>query len=196
MLISEFLILIATIVAASVILTYTVKRLKLLYTVSCLGKIDGVHVEIDSYLSFFIPRPTRTAAARVTVGDKVYSVRIFNGISASHSVHFASRKFASVSIKTPGATKARIFGRHVSAVKMDSGSAHFARTVIMPPMQDEGCLIPVIIFNPAPRELTYVTPEKNSIKVAFTGDTVMGVRIFTRSTFANFIDRSSRGFYT
>ncbi|MBE6635626.1 MAG: hypothetical protein E7617_05440 [Ruminococcaceae bacterium] len=196
MLISEFLIIFAAILAASALLSYTVKRIRLLYVIHRLKRIDGVTVEICSYPSFFAPRPTRRIAARISVGGRCYAVRIFNGVSGAHSVHLASPKFASVSIKSASVTKARIFGRQVSAVKLEGGATHFARTVIMKPEGDREGDVPVMLFNPAPRELTYVTPEKNSIRVAFTGDTVMGMRIFTRSTFENFIDRSSRGFYT
>lgn len=51
---------------------------------------------------------------------------------------------------------------------------------------------PVLIFNPAPGEVSYVTEEKTSIKGAFTGDSVLGTLIFTSSTFPAFAERELR----
>ena len=52
--------------------------------------------------------------------------------------------------------------------------------------------VPVWIFNPAPGEVSLVTEEKTSIKLAFTGDTVYGEQIFTASTFAAYAERVFR----
>ena len=56
-------------------------------------------------------------------------------------------------------------------------------------------IIPALIFCPEPRELSYVTKERCSIKLAFMGDEVIGHRVFTPDTFESYIDRDSRGFY-
>ena len=196
MLVSEFLVIAAVIYAAISVTKYLFRRIRLYITIKSLSKTEGVYVHIESILPFLLPKTSRMPAAVVSVWGRTYAVRIFNSISGAHTVHFASPKFVSVSVKAPGATKARIFGRRVTAVKLDSESAYFARTVILPEMTDTVCDETIMIFNPAPRELTYVTREKSSVRVAFSGDTLMGMRVFTRKTFANFIDRASRGFFT
>ena len=53
-------------------------------------------------------------------------------------------------------------------------------------------IVPVLIFNPAPHDVTYVTPEKNKVVAAFTGDTVYTEKIYTASTFVTFADRYAR----
>ena len=58
--------------------------------------------------------------------------------------------------------------------------------------RDTRKLVPVLIFSPAPNEVSYVTETKNSIRVAFSGDRVYGARIFTASTFLTIADREYR----
>ena len=194
MTITEFILLLILLWVIVSLVCFSVKRIRLLVSVLKLGKINGVSVEIISYLAFIAPKPLKTPAARITVRDKTYSVRIFNGKGALYATHIANERYAVVFLKSAGAPKVRFFGRrHVRVTQMKS-SVYFPRTVIMPP-REENEDIPVMIFNPAPRELTYVTPEKNSIRVAFTGDSVNGEMIFTMGTFARYIDRDSRGFF-
>ena len=53
-------------------------------------------------------------------------------------------------------------------------------------------VIPVLIFNPAPHDVTYVTESKNRVAAAFTGDKVYDQTIFTASTFVTYADRYER----
>ena len=57
---------------------------------------------------------------------------------------------------------------------------------------DERKVVPVLLFNPAPCEVSYVSEAKTSIKVAFTGDEFYGMQIFTASTFVSYADRMMR----
>ena len=50
----------------------------------------------------------------------------------------------------------------------------------------------ILLFSPAPCEVSYVTEEKTSIKLAFTGDTLYSFKIFTPSTFATYAEREYR----
>lgn len=50
----------------------------------------------------------------------------------------------------------------------------------------------ILLFSPAPYEVSYVTEERSTIRLAFTGDELYGYRIFTPSTFVTFIDREKR----
>ena len=193
----EFVLILIAVYFTARISIFLTKRIKLIISVLRLGQIPGVTVEISYLPAFLLPRITARAAARVTVRGKVYSVRIYNGRGNLFSVHFANEKYSSVFLKTAGAVKARVFGRRVARVQViDEGtSVYFPKTVIIPKRIDDSFDEAVMIFNPAPKELTYVSNEKTSIKVAFTGDTVLGERIFTKTSFANFIDRDSRGFF-
>ena len=194
MTITEFILVLILLWLAASLITFYVKRIRLYKSVISLKKISGVSVEITSRLAFAAPKMVKAPAARITVRGKTYSVRIFNGRGALYAAHIASEKYAAVFLKSAGARKVRFFGRRHVAITQMKSTVYFAKTVIMPD-RPKNSDIPVMIFNPAPRELTYVTPEKNSIRIAFTGDTVNGEMIFTAGTFARYIDRDSRGFF-
>ena len=50
----------------------------------------------------------------------------------------------------------------------------------------------MLIFTPAPNEVTYVTETKTRIKSAFDGDLMYGQMIFTSTTFVSYADRMER----
>ena len=50
----------------------------------------------------------------------------------------------------------------------------------------------ILLFTPAPNEVSYVTEEKTTIKLAFTGDEFYGMKIFTTSSFIAYADRETR----
>lgn len=194
MTITEFLLLLVLLWLSASIIFFLAKRIRLLVSVLRLGKIAGVKVKITSLPAFFMPKLLKTPAARIGIRDKTYSVRIFNGRGSLYAAHIANKKYASVFLKTAGGAKVRFFGRRTVKANNLKANVYFPRTVIIPPLA-EGSDIPVMLFNPAPRELTYVTAEKNSILIAFTGDSVNGEMMFTANTFARYIDRDSRGFF-
>lgn len=173
---------------------FTVKRLSLLIAVKNLASLPGVEVMGIRYFSFFSPFISRTPVFRVKVYSKSYAVRLFSGKSSLYAVHIANREYAAVYMKTGGAVKVRRFVRSMAAVH-EGSRVYFPRTVIMKPIKKDPDDTEIMIFSPAPRELTYVSEKRTSIKVAFTGDVVYGMKIFTKSTFVNFIDRDTRGFY-
>ena len=176
------------------LISFVFKRTKLLISVLCLERLSGVEVNIESFARFFSPRVLPNPVCRVSVYGKIYSVRLYNGKGPLYAVHIVNERYSAVFMKSGGAVKARSFGRRVVRIS-ESSRVYFPRTVILPKLPCNNDEIPILIFNPAPRELTYVTSERNSIKVAFTGDEINGVKIFTKSTFLNFIDRDTRGFY-
>lgn len=53
-------------------------------------------------------------------------------------------------------------------------------------------LVKVIILSPEPLEFTYVTKEKTSIKLAFSGDEVDGYKVFNAKNFLAYADRQTR----
>ncbi len=193
MTVTEFILWAILLALAVIFIVYVAKRIRLMFSILSLGKIEGVSTQDLYPPAFFSPNVTKRPAVLVKVRDKCYAVRIFNGKNSFHAVHVANEKYASVFLKSAGAVKVRRLGRKVIRHVQDA-TVYFPRTVILPQNEQSEC-IPVLLFNPAPREVTYVTPEKTSIKAAFTGDKVNGNLIFTRSTFERFIDRDSRGFF-
>lgn len=190
----ELAIIIIALVAVYKIIVFEWKRISLLLSVIKLGRLDGVTVEVCNVFAALLPIITRKPVYRVKVYGKTYAVRLFSGKGAFYAVHIVNREYAAVFMKSGGAVKVRRFVRSMRAVHEDS-RVYFPRTVIMKPMEKNPDDIEVMIFSPAPRELTYVSENRTSIKVAFTGDEVYGMKVFTKTTFANFIDRDTRGFY-
>ena len=190
----ELSLLIIGLIIAFKIAIFIYKRCELLFTVIRLNSIDGVEVTDLSFIRLFAPKISKLPAFRVKVYSKYYAIRLYSGKGHSHAVHIVDAEYSSVFASSGGAIKVRRFIRSVRTVKEDA-RVYFPKTVIIPEISTEKDDIEVMIFSPAPRELTYVTPERNSIRVAFTGDVVYGRKIFTKSTFINFIDRDSRGFF-
>ena len=187
----ELAIIIICIVLIYKVIHFTLKRLFLLISVLGLAKIDGVSLEGLRPLAFFYPRVTKKPVVRVKIFGCSYAVRLFSGKSSLYAVHIANREYAAVFMKSGGAVKVRRFVRSMRAVH-EGSRVYFPRTVIMKPIECPPDEREVMIFSPAPRELTYVTEKRTSIKVAFTGDEIYGMKIFTKTTFSNFVDRESR----
>ena len=190
----EFSLLVVCIVIIVKLFLFTKRRFSMLRTVLKLKKIDTVDVQITNFSALFSKKVTKTPFAKVTVGKKVYSVRLFNGKGFRHAAHIVNERYATVFLKTGGAVKVRSLARR-AVVAHEAPRVYFPRTVFLPDITDEKGEMPILLFTPAPRELTYVTEERTSIKAAFTGDEVFGFKVFTKTTFANFIDRDSRGFF-
>ena len=134
----------------------------------------------------------------VRILDTVYLLRLYSGGSKYSLVHFASDKFSVRYVKM--ASKFVAVGRGRSAI-VDTVQAFAvgAKVYVMPPMSvpDEfervGLEVEkIILFNPAPNAVSYVTPEKTRIKLAFTGDELYGMKIFTASSFVAYADRQTR----
>ena len=190
----EFSIIVIAIVVTVKIFLFTKRRLSLLFSILKLKKIDTVQVQITNFAALLSKKVTKIPFAKVHVDEKVYAVRLFNGKGFRHAAHIVNERYASVFMKTGGAIKVRMFVRRVTAVQ-EAARVYFPRTVFLPDTSNDDGEIPILLFSPAPRELTYVTEERTSIKAAFTGDEIFGSKVFTKTTFANFIDRDSRGFF-
>lgn len=166
------------------------KRASLIRGLKRLGRVEGVSVKFlkSSYLSLL--KLSSTPEVEVRVYGVTYLVRLYNSRS-TRSVHFASDKFT-VS-----------FGKYQGARRHGKGLLSFASSVpigtrvrVFPPLDydrnEYAAAESVIIFNPSPHEVSFVTEEKTSIRVAFTGDTVYGAKIFTARTFLSYVDREAR----
>lgn len=138
----------------------------------------------------------------VEVGKRVYFARFLNGKGAHRFMHFASPKFFVTYSKMRFSVGNLTALRPRRAVTKSPGflttGAHSVK--ILPPLKipeeyiriskEYGQVLEsVLILNPAPNEVSYVTENKTSIKVAFTGDEIYGQKIFTASTFVSYAER-------
>lgn len=138
------------------------------------------------------------------IGDNIYLLRYYNGKGRRHQVHFANEEFSVryqiLSIRSFFAASSRNLQGEVK--DSESTTAVRRKVIILPKLEvpeeyrdaeEFGKkIVPILVFNPAPSNLTYVSDEKTSIKLAFTGDSFRGIKIFTGTSAANFLEREQR----
>ncbi len=174
------------------------RRIRLYRLVNRLGREYGASVKYLKlpFLSLF--KLSSAPELAVRLGKRLYLLRIFNGGGIGKVVHFASEAYAVrfSRLRTAAYVKRKT---HEKIVTARSGFAVGTKVISVPRLDvsnivaEEGItVVPAIIFNPAPGEVSYVTEEKTSIRVAFTGDDVLGTRIFTASTFLSYAEREYR----
>jgi hypothetical protein len=134
---------------------------------------------------------------KVEILDTVYLIRIYSGGGISRSIHFANECYSASYISTVGGTPRRRGGRAASPNPLTSGLNIGAKVIYTKPLNTgtddpRKKIVPVLMLNPAPGNLSYVTEEKTSIRIAFTGDEMYGMKVFTASTFAIYADRMKR----
>ena len=202
---SELILLILIAVVIYKFLYALMKRTACVMRINSLRRECGATVKYlrSPYLSFF--KSSAKPDVVITVGDTVYLVRFISGIGGFKRLHFASEEFyviyQTARIHAGGWIHKRPFRR--AQENHGYRLAYGAKVRIMPPLEipeeykirneyDTREIIPTLLFNPAPCEVSYVTPEKTSIRVAFTGDKVFGASIFTGSTLVSYADRHKR----
>lgn len=196
---TDILELVLIIVAVWFLLNVTAvlwKRIRLYLRISALTRI-GAEVKYVKlpFLSLF--RTSSKPEITVKLGKKLYLIRIFSGGGIGKVVHFASAEFLVrfSRLRTAIYSKRRLGEKIVTA---RSGFAVGTKVFKIPALNTSEYadadteVIPVLIFSPAPGEVSYVTEEKTSIRGAFTGDDVLGTMIFTSSTFGRAIEREYR----
>ena len=136
----------------------------------------------------------------VQILDTVYLIRLYSGGSGYSLIHFASEKYSVRYVKMASKWIAYrgFFGRS-AMVDVAHAFSVGAKVFVMPELkipENLDCngvnIEKVILFNPAPNAVSYVTPEKTNIKLAFTGDELHGKKIFTGSSFVAYADRQTR----
>lgn len=185
------------------ILRSTVKRVFLIKKMGELKKTEGVTVKYNALPFFSLLKLSANPEITVETKGTVFLIRLFGASSKHRRVHFANPEFT-VTIKGKRAAGAlRVTGgrgrRAIINVSNDYSKAKNGKVRILPKLNvpenyafTRKRVVPVLIFNPAPHDVTYVTPEKNKVLAAFTGDTVYDQQIFTASTFVTFLDRYAR----
>ena len=136
----------------------------------------------------------------VKIGNKIYPVRFYNGIGKRHQVHFANRNYSAV-FKTEGLTVISDVGKALMGKGKggqvsvgNNGRVIIIPKLTLPEVYSEHCkqeIIPIIIFNPAPSAITYVSEERSSIKTAFTGDKFYGTMVFSGASVCDFLEHEA-----
>ncbi len=201
----EVLIFIIALVILYKLTAYFTRRIRGILRIKSLRKGCGLTVKFlrSPILSFF--RVGASPDIAVEIGDDIYLLRIINGKGASRHLHFASKSFY-VTFSSMRITLGALLnvGRKYKVTKgsgyqtTSNHSVKILKELDIPEEYkiknefDNRKIIPVLLLNPAPQEVNYVTEERTSIKAAFEGDMVYGQRIFTASTFEIFADRAKR----
>lgn len=197
----NFVLLIVLLTVASRLVYWTYKRIQLLIRLYKLKKECGATVKFVRFpllpTAFISEKPDLI----VELGNTVYLIRLYSG-GKFKFVHFASPKY-SVRFSRMKVGIFAVNRRLRASIATPSSATYNAqmRVFIIPEL-----VVPesiknaypkknverVMLFNPAPTEVSYVTEEKTTIKVAFTGDEFYGTRIFTASSFVAYADRKTR----
>ena len=176
------------------------KRLSLLIKLASLKKTCGAKITYKR--SPFLPMRFSSEKPDIIVEilDTVYLIRLYSGGGMTRFVHFASPNYSVrySRVKTGRfVINGRIRSRFITFA--DSAFNVGTRVIILPdfpiPEDDRfyGKKIErVLLFNPAPNEVSFVTEEKTSIRTAFEGDEMYGVKVFTGSSFISHADRETR----
>ena len=181
---------------------YTLKRLRAVISIRSLKKECRATVKFlrMPYLSYF--KLSASPDAVVEVGEKVYLIRFINGKGGLRSLHFASDEYF-VTYSRLKISVAQLFSLARGRQYSEAASTARRSVKILPrlripkkytssPEYYGKTVVPVLIFSPTPCEVTYVTKEKTSVKVAFSGDLVYGNRIFTPDSFVSYVGREMR----
>lgn len=165
-----------------------------------LWKINSLKKECDAkiYLHTFPFSPFQTKSKKpditIEIFDTVYAIRLYSGISSTRFVHFVDEKYSVVYKKvramvmpSRAATKS---GRGVRLSYSTGGKVNVMTDICVNNKRKR--MVKILLFSPAPYEVSYVTEERSTIHLAFTGDTLYGYRVFTPSTLSTFIDREYR----
>lgn len=181
------------------------KRIKGVRTILKLKGECGAQIRFYRFpiSSFF--RLTEKPDLSVELGDRLYLIRFINGKNRFKYLHFASEEFFvtySKAIFTLGGFL-HIRGRYRITENSGFSTTSHRSVKILPKLEipaqikdyceKSGKLaVPVLIFNPAPREINYVAEKKNSVVPAYFGDKMFSSLLFSPSSFANYADRVKR----
>ena len=188
----SYLITAAAIVAVYSLLRFTVKRLGLLFKLVGLKRATGAEIKLHSFPLRPMWAVGQNPDITVKILDTVYRIRLYSGGGAAKSVHFSDRCWSVIysKIKAGTVSPRRKNARLVNISNLTVG----ARVVHIPDIAraDDPRVVDVLLFNPAPAEVSFVTDEGNSIRLAFTGDEMQGYTVFTASTFVRYAERRYR----
>ena len=190
----KLLIIVFCIYLAFSAVVFVTKRAIMLTKIYSLKKL--CNAKISLHRCPFLPFICRSEKPDITIEilDTVYAIRLYSGISSTRFVHFVDDEYSVVykrlrAMVMPNRSAAKVAkgialtyssGGHVNVMgKMscDTGGRKCQR---------------ILLFSPAPHEVSYVTEEKTTIRLAFTGDMLYGYKVFTPSTLITYLDREKR----
>ncbi len=198
-----YIIIIAAAILLFGFLRAVSKRIFLISKLTSLKRDADAKIKYRILPFFSLIKLSAKPEITVELGERVYLIRLIGARSGLSRVHFASPEYI-VTVKgrlSEGKGKKHVWGtrRGFLTVSPDNYIRKTGKVRILPklniPENGAFCekkLIPVLIFNPSPHEVTYVTKEKNRVVAAFTGDEVYGQLIFTASSFVTYAERSAR----
>ena len=186
------------------LLSLVVKRLSDTRKVSALKKECGAKITYTRPRLSSLFKLSEMPCCIVETDAAIYAIRFISSGGSRRYMHFAREDFF-VTYRRSYFTILEMFSvrRYKFKTNAVSSQAAMQSVKILPQLKvpnetvshAEACgkpLIKVIILSPEPLDLTYVTKEKTSIKIAFSGDEVNGQRVFTAKNFAIFADRENR----
>lgn len=193
----EFLLISLALVLSFILLIFLIRRTAFLFSLLKLRKSEEIEVRLVSLISLFLPFTAKKPLAKVRVRKKLFSIYLYHGGGRWRYVHIASDRYTVVFSKLGGKTvrsASRTLGTSKRVIiNLPSGVSR-SKVRLLPEIKESEA-IPLLVFSPEPAELTYVTKERTSIKVAFTGERVGSWLIFTKDTLLSYLDRESRGFF-
>ena len=137
----------------------------------------------------------------VKILDTVYLIRLYSGRSKHYMVHFASERFSVRYMKMALRMLASTRRRGTGIAYVESGKAFTVRSKVFvaKPMTIPSELADtsvntemILLFNPAPHAVSYVSSEGTDIKVALIGDEIFGMKVYTGSSFTQYADAQAR----
>lgn len=179
-------------------ISFTSNRITLLRRLSKLKKECGAKITLHKSPMRPMWRTTKAPDITVEILNTVYLIRLYSGIGRLRSVHFANEEYSCVYLRLRVSARAP-HGTGANSLAMTPGVNLAAKVRRIAPMeipeeyaQTDKKVVKVMVLNPAPAVLSYVTAEKTSIKIAFTGDELHGQKVFTADSFMRYADRMKR----
>ena len=196
----NIILLVIAVILCVRVSTWTCKRTTLIVK---LKKLVDEHSGELRFLRFpFLPNALTSENPDISVKilDTVYLIRLYSGGSKHSCVHFASEEYSVryVKMASKWVSYRGFFGRS-AMVDVAHAFSVGAKVFVLPKLKTPDNLAQadthvekIMLFNPSPNTVSYVTPEKTTIKLAFTGDEMHGMKIFTGSSFVAYADRQTR----
>ena len=164
-----FIIFLLLLVLVGKLVVFIGKRLGMLAKIYALKKQCDAKITLHS----FVLRPMwwkcKTPDITVQIRDTVYRLHLYNGGGRARYVHFASDRFSVVYSKWKTVMRSSLgvqgLPRNLGLTLSVKGEVNVIEPLSS--YQGRGRVENILLFSPAPEEVSYVTEEKTSIKLAF-----------------------------
>ena len=173
-------------------------RISLLLKLNSLKKLCNAKISLQVWPFRPMWAAKEKADIKIEILNTVYLIRLYSGGGGIYSAHFANEEYSCLFVRLRAANRAPQ-GSGANSLSMSSGINIKSKVIHLPPFpippeyaSGERKVVRVMLLNPAPEVLSYVTEEKCSIRLALTGDELYGVKVFTASSFVKYADRMMR----